>query len=171
MENFSSSRNSLISDCYMATHNKIERFIGQPVNDACDAENLTQDVYLKLLEYDKELTADTITSLVYTIARNIVNDYLRHAYRTGAVKEYLRENSLLYSTDIEAEVSARDIAVMERSCVERLPRQRRIIYVMSRYFEKSIADISTRLSLSTRTVENPLRMGRRDVREYLAMVI
>jgi len=155
----------------MATHNKIERFIGQRVNDACDAENLTQDVYLKLLEYDKELTADTITSLVYTIARNIVNDYLRHAYRTGAVKEYLRENSLLYSTDIEAEVSARDIAVMERSRVERLPRQRRIIYVMSRYFEKSIADISTRLSLSTRTVENHLRMGRRDVREYLAMVI
>lgn len=171
MENFSSSRNRLISDCYMATHNKIERFISQRVNDACDAENLTQDVYLKLLEYDKELTADTITSLVYTIARNIVNDYLRHAYRTGAVKEYLRENSLLYSTDIEAEVSARDIAVMERSRVERLPRQRRIIYVMSRYFEKSIADISTRLSLSTRTVENHLRMGRRDVREYLAMVI
>ncbi|MDE5983121.1 MAG: RNA polymerase subunit sigma-70 [Duncaniella sp.] len=171
MENFSSSRNRLISDCYMATHNKIERFIGQRVNDICEAENLTQDVYLKLLEYDKELTADTITSLVYTIARNIVNDYLRHAYRTGAVKEYLRENSLLYSTDVEAEVSARDIAVMERSRVERLPRQRRIIYVMSRYFEKSIADISTRLSLSTRTVENHLRMGRRDVREYMAMVI
>lgn len=171
MENFSSSRNRLISDCYMATYNKIERFISHRVNDTCEAENLTQDVYLKLLEYDKELTAETITSLVYTIARNIVNDYLRHVYRTGSVNEYLRENSLLYATDVEAEVSARDIAVMERSRVERLPRQRRIIYVMSRYFEKSIADISTRLSLSTRTVENHLRMGRRDVRDYMAMVI
>lgn len=171
MENFSSSRNRLISDCYMATHNKIERFISHRVNDTCEAENLTQDVYLKLLEYDKELTAETITSLVYTIARNIVNDYLRHVYRTGSVNEYLHENSLLYATDVEAEVSARDIAVMERSRVERLPRQRRIIYVMSRYFEKSIADISTRLSLSTRTVENHLRMGRRDVRDYMAMVI
>lgn len=41
---------------------------------------------------------------------------------------------------------------------------------MSRYEEKSVGDIADELSLSLRTVENHLRMGRRDVREYIAAI-
>ena len=171
MENYSSNRQRMIAECYKTTRAGVQRFISRRINDDAEAENLTQDVFLKLLEYDKDLTESSMTALIYTIARNLVNDYLRHLYRSSDVNDYLRETSPLYATDVEAKVNARDIAAKEIARVERLPRQRRIIYIMSRYFEQSITDISTRLSLSTRTVENHLRMGRRDIRGYLSMVI
>ncbi len=171
MENLESSSRKLIARVYTAMFAEVVRYINYRVTDYCEAENLAQDVFVKLLEYDKELSEKTVKALVYTVARNIVNDHLRHVYRATDATDYLRENAPLYETDVESEVSARDIALRERMRVERLPRQRRIIYVMSRYFEKSIADISEKLSLSARTVENHLRLSRRDVRDYMAMVI
>lgn len=63
------------------------------------------------------------------------------------------------------------MAQAEQRRVECLPRQRRIIYVMSRYEEKSVEDIASELSLSFRTVENHLRLGRRDVRQYMSAAI
>ncbi len=42
---------------------------------------------------------------------------------------------------------------------------------MSRYEEKSVEDIASELSLSFRTVENHLRLGRRDVRQYMSAAI
>ena len=42
---------------------------------------------------------------------------------------------------------------------------------MSRYDDKSVDDIAGELSLSFRTVENHLRMGRRDVRAFMSEAI
>lgn len=160
----------LVAQSYAANYEKLLRYISQRVNDVADAENIAQDVWLKLLECEKELNKETLTSFLYTIARNQVNDYLRHLYIAQDVHADLLNGANIYAQDMESEVSARDLALKERVRVECLPPQRRIIYMMSRYDEKSVDEISDALNLSTRTVENHLRLGRRDIRSFVSAI-
>ncbi|MFG6396440.1 MAG: sigma-70 family RNA polymerase sigma factor [Muribaculaceae bacterium] len=161
---------NLVARSYVENYEKLLRYISQRINNIADAENLAQDVWLKLLECEKDLNEETLTSFLYTIARNLVNDFLRHIYVTQDVHAELKNDANVFAQDMESEVSARDLALKERVRVECLPPQRRIIYVMSRYEEKSVEEISAALSLSPRTVENHLRLGRKDVRRYVSAI-
>lgn len=161
---------ALIAARYVTDYDRVLRFIAQRVTDAAEAENLAQDVWLKLLECDREINESTLTSLIYTVARNLVNDYLRHLYIVQDVHSELRDSGNAFATDMESEVMARDIALQEEVRVRCLPPQRRIIYVMSRYDERTVEEIATELELSHRTVENHLRLGRKDVRSFISAI-
>ena len=58
-----------------------------------------------------------------------------------------------------------DAKVNETACMEDtlLPSQRRKIYVMNRFEDKSVTDISEELNISRRTVENHLFISRKAV--------
>ena len=73
--------------------------------------------------------------------------------------------------DVESRVVANDLEQWEWKKVYLMPFQRRRIYCMSRFGGKSATDIATILNLSSRTVENHLFLGRKEVREYLRMCI
>jgi len=168
--NSSDSISDLIALSYTEHREKIINFIQQRVNDRMDAENLTQDVWVRLLEYRKELTKATIVKLIYTIARNLVNDYLRHLYCVAEANDYIYETSECSTDYEESAIMARDLADFERRRVKELPTQRRTIYVWSRYLDKSVIDISKELSISRRTVENHLRLGRKEIREFMSKI-
>lgn len=161
---------SIIAARYVTDYDRVLRFIAQRVTDNAEAENLAQDVWLKLLECDRPINEATLTSLIYTVARNIVNDYLRHLYIVQDAHGELRQSESIYAQDMESEVVARDLALHEQVRVRCLPAQRRIIYVMSRYEEKSVDEIAAALELSNRTVENHLRLGRKDVRAHMTAI-
>lgn len=171
METIREGRDTYIARLYSENFDKILNFITARINDAWRAEDLAQDVWLRLLTSTKEISADTALPYIYTIARNLINDYLRSYYSAQeAGTEMARTVSDTNYVDAECEMIADEIAEIEQKRVERLPAQRRIIYVMSRYEEKCVGDIAAELSLSLRTVENHLRMGRRDVRKYIAAI-
>lgn len=171
MENCEKSNNAIITKSYKENFNKVLNYISSRINNVWDAENLAQDVWVRLLTCGKILSPETITSYIYTIARNLVNDYLRHLYHVqDAHDELAFAGTEISEHSPESAVAAKDIADFERRRVECLPPQRRIIYIMSRFEDKSVDDIASELSLSFRTVENHLRMGRRDVREYIAAI-
>ncbi len=114
----------------------------------------------------------TIIPYLYTIARNLVNDYLRRLYSASmSHDDYIMEVNGDYTDDsLEAELSARELAGLEQKRVECLPPMRRTIYIMSRYDDMAVDDISARLDLSKRTVENHLRLGRKDIRTFLSNI-
>ena len=156
---------------YEEYYQRMLGFVASRINSQEDAENLTQDIWLRLLEYDKPIAEETILSLLYTVASNLVNDYLRRLYRSRVVADELRDFACEADWSGESAVMARDLEQLEKNRVECLPPQRRIIYIMSRYDDKSVDDIANELSLSFRTVENHLRMGRHDVRSFMAEAI
>ena len=164
------TRHEIIAKCYSEMYEKVYRFISSSVNDSYDAENLTQDVWVRLLEWDKEIDPDGVKSVVYTVARNLVNDYLRRLYRTRNVEADLMGELSDIDSSLESEIIANDLATRELERVECLPRQRRIIYQMSRYDGIPVPESSDMLNLSVRTVENHLRMGRKDIRDFMSSV-
>ncbi|MDE6339945.1 MAG: sigma-70 family RNA polymerase sigma factor [Muribaculaceae bacterium] len=160
---------AIIAGSYERHYNNVLRYISGKINDVAEAENLTQDVWVRLMTCGKQLSPDMLTSFIYTIAHNLVNDYLRKLYTRRQYKADM-ENGRREEIDDTAESAfyARNLAAFEMKRVECLSRQRRNIYKMSRFEDKSVSDIARQLYLSTRTVENHLRISRREVREYMA---
>lgn len=163
---------AVIVKSYHENYTKVLNFITSRINSVEDAENLTQDVWLRLLTYNKPIAPETLTPLIFVIARNLINDYLRRiCHSNDYTKEWLENNGDRHEISPEMVYAACEIARKERERVECLPTQRRIIYVMNRYQEKTTDEIASALSLSKRTVENHLRLGRHDVREYIAAIV
>lgn len=161
-----------IADAYIRERDRLENYIARQIGDRAEAENITQDVFVRLLGYDRELIEETLTSLIYNIARNLVIDHMRRQARTLAVAaEHPVDFETASVCSPEYEISARQISAFENKRVEQLPKVRRRVYMMSRFEGLAVPEIADTLNLSTRTVENHLRLGRREVREYMLAVV
>ncbi len=167
MKNISMKSTQLIEDSYTNYH----LYIYYRIAHKEEAEDLAQDVYVRLMDYDRMLCAETIKYFIFIIARNLVTDYLRRYYKRQEVTSYLYEHTVAYTNETELRVVANDLEACEKYRLSLLPPRRRTIYAMSRFEDKSISDISAELNLSHRTVENHLRIGRHEVREFIKQCI
>lgn len=171
MKNRTMNSTHLIADSYTSYHRSVYLFIYYKIRDREEAEDLAQDVFLRLIDYKPMLCADTMKYFIFTIARNLVNDYLRHQYKKQEVTSYIYERALTYTHETESQIVADDLATHEKRKLGLLPPQRRTIYAMSRFEDKSISDISSELNLSSRTVENHLFISRKEIREYMKQCV
>ena len=167
MENCMMTSPQLIVDSYERYRSSVYQYIYNRVNNKEEAEDLSQDVFVRLMDYKQMLCSDTVKFFIYTISRNLVNDYLRRYYKKQEVTSYMYDVVKVVHDEVESGVIADDLLTLEKRRIAYLPQQRRKIYVMSRFEDKSIMDISEELNLSRRTVENHLFISRREVREYV----
>lgn len=156
---------------YVQYYQEVFLFIKCRIGRTEEAEDLSQDVFLRLMECAMMLRAETVRQYIYTISRNLVTDWLRRHYKREEITSYIYEHSSEIYTSSESRIIADDIAELEVRKLQQLPAQRRRVYAMSRYADKTVADISAELNLSVRTVENHLRLGRKEMREYLRQCI
>lgn len=171
MENCMMTSPQLIADSYERYHFSVYLYIYNKVNNKEEAEDLSQDVFVRLMDYKRMLRPDTVKFFIYTISRNLVNDYLRRYYKKQEITSYMYDRVEVSHNEVESCVVADDLLACEKRRIELLPSQRRKIYVMNRFEDKSVTDISEELNISRRTVENHLFISRKEVREYLKQCI
>ena len=171
MENCMMTSPQLIADSYERYHFSVYLYIYNKVNNKEEAEDLSQDVFVRLMDYKRMLRTDTVKFFIYTISRNLVNVYLRRYYKKQEITSYMYDRTEVSHNEVESCVVADDLLACEKRRVEFLQSQRRKIYVMNRFEDKSVTDISEELNLSRRTVENHLFISRKEVREYLKQCI
>lgn len=161
----------LIADSYKSYHRSVYLYIYYKIGNKEEAEDLSQDVFLRLMDYKQMLRLETVKYFIFTISRNLVHDYLRHYYRVQEATSYMYEHAVTYTNETESHVIANDLLACERYKLSQLPTQRRTIYSMSRFEDKTISDISQELNLSHRTVENHLFISRKEMREFIKQCI
>ena len=171
MENIDMSSVQLISDSYKNYHRSVYLYILYKIRKDEDAKDLSQDVFLRLMDYKQMLRPETIKHFIFSICRNLVIDYLRRHYKMQEITSYFLDQIPTSINDVESQIIANDISTCEQERGLRLPMQRRKIYVMSRFRHKSSAYISACLGLSVRTVENHLFVSRKEIREYIQQCI
>lgn len=164
MENVNSK---LIENAYKEYRKSVLSYIYYKIGKTEVSEDLAQDVFLRLIDYRQIVCSKTIKSFIFIIARNLVYDYLRHFYKQQEVTSYIYDMQLSKSYVIEDQIVANDILVLEKKRVAALPEQRRKIYMMARYGEKDVTEISRQLNLSPRTVGNHLYLSRKEIREFI----
>ena len=171
MEDISRTTYHLIASSYKTWHEQVRRYIRSRINEAEDADDLAQDVFLRLMECGQMLREETVKDFIFTITRNLIIDYLRRHYKRQEITSYIYDMQEASANDAESRVVARDLLAHEWMKVASLPEQRRKVYCMSRYEDRTAEDIAATLNLSKRTVENHLFRGRKEVREYIRQCI
>ena len=171
MENRMEIADKLITEYYEEYRSSVFFYISRRIENRDDAEDLIQDAFLRLLECRMMLCRDTLKCFLFTIVRNLLNDYLRRYYKRQELDRYLYDTLPLSTGEPEERIMADDLRRMEIRRVSALPEQRRKGYEMSRFDGKSVGEIADELSLSYRTVERHLLIGRKEVRGFIRQCI
>ncbi|MEY8721958.1 sigma-70 family RNA polymerase sigma factor [Bacteroides stercorirosoris] len=171
MEDLKATTPCLISDSYKEYYSSVCSYINYRINNWETARDLSQDVFLRLMDYKQMLRPDTVKYFIFTIARNLLNDYLRRYYKKQEITSYIYDHSITYTNETESLIIAKELSLLEKHKLEMLSDQRRKIYTMNRFEDKSISEISSELSISPRTVENHLFVSRKVVRDFIRQCI
>lgn len=171
MENRIKLSDRLITEYYEEYRQSVFFYICRRIENRDDAEDLTQDAFLRLLEYRMMIRRDTLKYFLFTIVRNLLNDYLRRYYKRQEIDRYLYDTLPVTTVEPESRMVADELRRLESRRVSALPEQRRKVYIMSRFQDKSADDIAEELNLSKRTVENHLFISRKEVREFIRQCI
>ena len=156
----------LITNYYIAHRDELLAFASSRLGDSRLAEDIVQDVFLRLLSTDKMITEITLPALVYTIIRNLINDYYRRHTNYEQYEHYIKGVCSEVTTS-ESVFSAFEIMErLERGLV-RLPENCREIYRLHIYGGMKVGEISRELGEGYKSVEHRLGTARKVMREYL----
>ncbi|WP_321286719.1 RNA polymerase sigma-70 factor [uncultured Sunxiuqinia sp.] len=146
---------------------KIHRFAYSYLKSEHDAEELVQDVFLKL--WDKRLLLDgsgNIRSYIFKVAVNSIYDFIRRKNVEQAFHEFASGKDILTEGTWD-EVVYNDMLAQIHRLMDKMPEQRRRIFKLSRENGLSNDEIAASLGLSKRTVENQLYRATAFLKENL----
>ena len=144
----------LFDTCYP----RLLRFAGEYISNTDDAEDILQNVFLKLWEKWPSLPKDTnIIAYLLTMVKNHCLDYLKHQQVVNRYASNLKAEMEFNCYAISKfEPEQMDIETLERlaeKAINELPEQCRKVFELSRYDGLKYKEIADRLGISVKTVE------------------
>jgi RNA polymerase sigma-70 factor (ECF subfamily) len=154
---------------FMRYQPRMKGFIADLVNSESIAEDLAQDVFMRIWDHRKILPAiKSASAYMYRMARNAALDHLKslRVREVGAGK-ILRDNPV---TPYE-KFLAHETELLVGLLVDKMPAQRQKVFKLSRHEGLSNEQIASMLGLSTKTVENHLNLALREIRRLLPLLL
>ena len=136
------------------------------LGDCCLAEDIVQNVFLRLLTSDKLISEVTLPALVFAMTRNLVYDYYRHHTAVEQYEHYIKGVCSELTSD-ESILSAREVMEQLEQGLARLPENCREIYRLHIYDGLKVNEISQQLGEGYKSVEHRLGAARKAMRHYL----
>lgn len=165
--NSTTTLENFFSECYQQYRGIIRNYIACRIPRSDEAEDLMQDVFVRLWEHSKFVNPETVRSLLFTIAHNIIIDRIRIYYRKEEFTSYIYKVQESARNTTEEQMQVSELTLLHEKIVNTLPTRRRQIYEMNFYYEMPAPLIADKLCLSARTVEGQLLLARKSVRNYL----
>lgn len=164
------SSGKLIADYYSSNRDELKTFILKRINNIADAEDIVQNVFLRLLTSEKMITEVTLPCLVYTVARNLITDRMRHFNIVSRYEHDVKGIVGLEANETESVYSVREMMeLMERGATHILSDNCRKIYFMNVCDGMKTAEISQQLSINYKSVEHQLGIARKEMRSYIKL--
>lgn len=155
----------LLSNYYTQHRDEIVYFIAMRTKDVEAAQDMVQDLFLRLLDRHRLLTEQTLPSLVYTLARHAVADYYRKRRVYEEYEHYIKKSDS--TMEMESVISAQQLIERMEHSLARLSEECRTVYRLHIYNGMKVSEISQQLSLPYKQVENRLGIARKTVRQQL----
>ncbi|TAJ13846.1 RNA polymerase sigma-70 factor [Marinilabiliaceae bacterium JC017] len=150
-------------------YEKIRNFLYYRTSDIEKAEDLTQDVYLKLWENRKKIEDKQVLSYLYKIANNLfINQYNREKLHF----KFTADNNKRVSSDTpEFILEMKEFDLELQNTIADLPEKCRTIFLMNRIDKQTYNQIANNLSVSVKAVEKQMHKALSLLREKLSVKI
>lgn len=156
----------IVSDYYTYHRDELLAFVSSRLGGSSEAEDLVQNVFLRLLTSNKMISEVTLPALVYTIAQRIIIDYYRRRTTFDEYEHYLRNTDEM-DDSAESVLSIREITEQLERGLARVPENCREVYRLHIYGGMKVAEISKTLGEDYKSIEYRLGTARKAVRQMV----
>lgn len=154
---------------------KIKNFAYKILKDYNKAEDITQDILVKIWEkQDLVLEAENKDYYIFRLAKNEIFNFIKQETRHyDPHKKVQLGDSLNINSkkDIEEEYLAKELQHYVNLVVKSLPPQQQKIYILSRDKGLTNKEISEELGINKRTVENHLTKALATLRRNIILFV
>lgn len=156
---------------YRKYKGRIYNFIlGLSNGDFYLAEEITQNVFLRIWEIRKEMNTDqSVSSFLYTISRNMFLNTIKKRAQEALYQASLQRDFIESTNQVEQEVEYRLLEEEINRLINQLPEARKRIYQLSRQQHFSNKEIAGLLNISENTVESNLYKATSFMRKVLTV--
>jgi RNA polymerase sigma-70 factor (ECF subfamily) len=131
------------------------------------AQEILQDVFLKVWENRENIDEErSFRAYLFKIAENKAYDFFRKASRDKKLQNSLIAAATEQFDQIETSLFAKENAFILEKAISELPRQRQLIFRLSKLDEMSYEEISRRLGISTSTISDHIVKATKAIRDY-----
>jgi RNA polymerase sigma-70 factor (ECF subfamily) len=152
---------------------RVFTFVYYSLKNREEAEDVTQEVLMKLWQHKEKVNPDNLTAWVMRVARNAVIDVSRRrrtrsaVFADGADFELAETVVAAPGADTEVELRSREMKDALETALAAVEEPYRSIVVMREIQDMTYAEIVEALEMPLNTVKVYLHRGRRMLREAL----
>jgi RNA polymerase sigma-70 factor (ECF subfamily) len=155
---------------------RLRAFIRQRVRNEEDAEDILQEVFLRIHRYAGDVNrSDRLTSWLFQVTRNAITDYYRAPVRREHPERFLGMETLErpepadpgMETDLDSDQARAELASCLRPMVERLPAHYREAVALVDLTGVAQTEAAAQLGLSVSGMKSRVQRGRRGLKEIL----
>ena len=167
LEAFQDGNHKAFETIFIAYYNKTKTFIDGYIKSEPDAEELTEDLFVNLWINRHSIdTSKSFNSYLHTIARNAAINFLKHKYVEDTYLNNIQKQEC--SSTSEEDLIAKELGLLIDDTVEKMPEQRKKIYILSRNEGLSNEEIATQLNTTKRNVESQLSLALKEIRKTIS---
>lgn len=159
------SRDEFFSRLFSETRAGLRRYIRRLVRSQETADEIVQEAMLRT--YEKADSGKAPKAFLYSVARNLAADKLRHERFVQAHTTDDWDFAVINSESLDAGLLAEERSRLLEDAVESLPRQCRAVFALKVFHGCSYKEISEKLGITPKTVENHIARAVRETHRYL----
>ncbi|MDR0507465.1 MAG: RNA polymerase sigma-70 factor [Dysgonamonadaceae bacterium] len=154
---------------FMENYPRVKAFAKQILLSNQDAEDIAQDVFLKLMD-KPEIWKDEEQKdgYLYKTTKNHIFNFIK---RRNIERKYKEETVFDYAVTedfgLEEKLYVKEIRLIAAHIIEQMPDTRKKIFKMSRYEGKSNRQIAEIMNMSVRTVEHHIYLALANLKKTL----
>jgi len=168
VKSFSLGNVEAFNALYLQYKTKVFRYAFKFVRDKEEAEEITQDIFVRLWKYKVSIDADKdFDAFIYTIARNVIfKEFKRKVKETNFLAEQTTSNIDESYEPIESFINVKEYAKLAATAVDTLPPQAKKVFKLSREEGRTYEYIANTLDISTNTVHSHMAKSLKHIRKY-----
>jgi RNA polymerase sigma-70 factor (ECF subfamily) len=148
----------------------VNRYFVRRVRDRSEAEDLTQEVFARLLRRDGPVPIENAEGYLFRVAANLLTERARQGARRRTLDEDAhREDWVEGGEEFSPEriLLGKEAYTQVVEALLELPERTRMIFILNRYEDMSGTEIAKRLGLSVSAVEKQMMRALAHLRERL----
>ena len=154
-------------EIYRAFYGKVFTFVLSLVKSKANAQDITQNIFMKLWKNRKKLEyIKSMDDYLFILSKNACMDYFRKASRKKEISTDVFDEFLLSRIVSSPEKRIDALSDIEElgHVIDSLPSKRRDIFIMSRFDGLSNDEIASILGVSKKTVENQISLATKKIK-------